>query len=165
MKWMLPRFLAEDMGFLALAVGAAIILGVTVNAARAKPLPLFPTNAFGGAPDTTLLLPEISLGELQSRIENGKGRVIDVRPSAFYALGHIHGAINLPVADLQNLPDDARLSFPKDIETIIYCSDVSCPAARAAARNLQHRGYRHFAIFPGGWYAWKRAGMPLETSP
>jgi len=147
---------------------AALLLGLTVNCLRPEPLALAAFDPSGtGKNLSSATLPEITLATLQGMIDRHEARVVDARPSAFFALGHVPGAINLPLTELQGQKPagEVRLSAAKEDLLVVYCSDVSCPVAKSAARILETLGYRRVMLFPGGWYAWKKAGLPVETGP
>jgi hypothetical protein len=62
---------------------------------------------------------------LKSRLRAGEVSVLDVRPEEEYALGHVPGAVNIPLHELQ-----ARLAeLPADKEIVAYCTGPT-PASR-----------------------------------
>ncbi|MGB1128543.1 MAG: rhodanese-like domain-containing protein [Haloferula sp.] len=92
----------------------------------------------------------------------GKTLVIDVRRSVMFVLGHIDGAINLPLSSFES-------SFAKHQATIdtavaqgkvivLYCDGENCPDAHNSAKQFANRGYST-SIYRGGWEEWKEAGM------
>ena len=160
--------LAVDfMGF-GILVMAALVLGIATNCFRHAPLPLISFLPIIATENPLLPAPaEISLATLQDESSRHKIQLIDVRPVPFYQLGHIPGAINVPVADLQGISttENYKLPFSKLDPVVVYCADVSCPAAKSAARKLESLGFSNVMIFSGGWYVWKRADLPVETTP
>jgi rhodanese-related sulfurtransferase len=159
----LSLLLAWDVTGLVLIAVVAVSLGLTSNLIRSKPLPLFSFETATTEQDAPL--PEITLAALQAAVDRHDGPIVDARPAAFYQIGHVPGALNLPLSDLQNDSADLQVPFPKEATIIVYCEDVSCTAARSAARILQKRGYRHVILFSGGWYIWHKAGLPSEGNP
>ena len=107
----------------------------------------------------------ISLEQFFLLQQSDKALIFDARPSFFYSLGHIPGAINLP----KNNCDEAINARESEIKAaiangktlVVYCSSITCPDARAVAIHLSGFGYPA-SIFSGGWDAWKDAGMPTE---
>ncbi len=159
--------IASDLAGFVLLAGLALLMGITANHFRHEPLPLLPpspSSLSGSFPPTS---PEISLAKLQDLSGRRATRIIDARPAPFFVEGHIPGAINLPLDDLKNPPANVSPSLPfsQNESLVVYCADVSCPAAKSVARILKTRGFRDITIFPGGWYAWKKAGLPIETTP
>lgn len=66
---------------------------------------------------------DITLDEFQRRRDNKSTRVIDVLPPPCFRLGHIPGAVNLPVGEM---PRDAWRVIPAtNDEVIVYCDGFS----------------------------------------
>ncbi|HTW88525.1 MAG TPA: rhodanese-like domain-containing protein [Candidatus Binataceae bacterium] len=64
-------------------------------------------------------LPEISREELQKGLRSGALVVIDVLTAESYAMGHIPGAINIPV---ESITSRARELLPDRLaEIVVYC--------------------------------------------
>lgn len=80
-------------------------------------------------------LDQIGRDELVERIAVGDVVVIDVRPSAEYAAGHIAGARSIPIDDLAaNIK-----ALPAGIDVVAYCRGPYCVFADAAVRLLRGR--------------------------
>lgn len=96
--------------------------------------------------------------ELLSRAREGLITVIDVRPPEEYAAGHLPGAVNVPLSDLEqhlaNLPDDT--------EVVAYCRGPHCVLAYDAVARLRREGYRARRL-QDGFPEWKQAGLPVES--
>ena len=92
----------------------------------------------------------------------GKLLVVDVRRAIMFSLGHIDGAINLPLGTFnKSFPEkrpqlDAALAAGKVI--VLYCDGENCQDGHNAAKALAERGYST-SIYRGGWAEWKAAGM------
>ncbi len=88
--------------------------------------------------------------------------MVDVRRSLFYQLGHIDGAINLPLVDFESAypkikPQlDAAARSGKVIVT--YCQGETCPDSTTTAKALAARGY-DVSIYRGGLDEWKSVGV------
>src|SRR5215472_8196247 len=81
---------------------------------------------------------EISREELLRRAGSGEVVVLDVRPTAEYAAGHIPGAASIPVEQLGR-----RLAeLPADVEVVAYCRGPYCVFAHDAVRLLRAGGRR-----------------------
>lgn len=154
--------IVSDLIGFAIMAGLSFFLGLAVNYFRATPLSLL---AYQDTVDQreSAASPEITLADLQKMAGRPGVEIVDARPWEFFAHGHIPGAINLPLSDLQTRT--VGVDFPSSLAQatliVVYCEDVSCPAATMAARLLEKSGYRHIVVFPGGWYAWKKAGLPI----
>jgi rhodanese-related sulfurtransferase/DNA-binding MarR family transcriptional regulator len=100
----------------------------------------------------------ISRDELAARLARGEVLVLDVRPAAEYAVGHIAGARSVPVTELRR-----RLrALPPDADVVAYCRGPYCVYADDAVRELTRRGYRARRL-TGGFPEWKRAGLPVAA--
>lgn len=101
-------------------------------------------------------LEAVSFGDLQQRVADGLVTVIDVRPPDEFASGHVPGAINLPLAELES-----RLGeIPPDHEVIAYCRGPWCVLAFEAVALLRECG-RSALRLDGGLPEWKRAGLQV----
>jgi rhodanese-related sulfurtransferase len=96
--------------------------------------------------------------ELTRRLERGEVLVLDVRPEAEYAAGHIAGARSLPVGELRR----HLRSLPKDVDVVAYCRGPYCVYADDAVRDLNRSGVRARRLIDG-FPEWKRAGLPVAV--
>ena len=95
--------------------------------------------------------------ELLSRARDGLVTVLDVRPPEEYAAGHLPGAINIPLSELeQHLAE-----LPRENEVVAYCRGPYCVLAFEAVRRLRAQGYQARRL-ENGYPEWKRAGLPVE---
>ena len=97
--------------------------------------------------------------ELLARAEDGLITVIDVRPPQEYAAGHVPGAINIPLAELEAHLND----FDPSQEIVAYCRGPHCVLAFDAVATLRKNGMRARRL-EDGYPEWKRAGLPIEQS-
>jgi rhodanese-related sulfurtransferase len=104
-------------------------------------------------------LEPVSRDDLVSRLEAGLVMVLDVRPGDEFALGHLPGAINIPLGELER-----RLGeIPADREVVAYCRGPYCVLSFEAVAALRGRGYRVRRL-EDGYPEWKAAGLPVETA-
>ncbi len=104
-------------------------------------------------------LEPISREELLRRKRAGAVAVIDVRPPAEFAAGHVSGAINLPLKELKR-----RLAeLPRNQEIVAYCRGPYCVMAFEAVERLRQRGYKARRL-QDGFPEWKLAGLPVEAA-
>jgi len=85
--------------------------------------------------------------------------VLDVRPGAEYAAGHIAGARSVPMTDLRR----QLRALPKDTEIVAYCRGPYCVFADDAVRELNRRGFRARRLIDG-FPEWRRAGLPVSNA-
>jgi rhodanese-related sulfurtransferase len=84
--------------------------------------------------------------------------VLDVREAAEYAKGHIMGAKNVPVAELERRAGE--LDRFKARPVIVTCDSGS--RATRAISLLKGRGFARVVNLAGGFGAWQGAGLPVE---
>ena len=90
--------------------------------------------------------------ELLQRLRRGDVVLVDVRPEAEYAAGHIEGARSIPLDELER-----RLAeLPADTEVVAYCRGPFCAYAHEAVRRLQAAG-RSARRLEEGWPEWRLA--------
>ena len=99
----------------------------------------------------------ITADELAERLSRGRVVLLDVRPPAEYAAGHIRGARPAPIDDL----DQVLESLPRRGEVVAYCRGPYCIFADQAVRLLRRHGRRARRL-DVGLPEWRRAGHPLE---
>ena len=100
----------------------------------------------------------IDRDELAARIRRRQVVLLDVRPTAEFASGHIAGARSLPITELRR-----RLkSLPKDADVVAYCRGPYCVYADDAVRELRRKGFRARRLVDG-FPEWKRAGLPVAA--
>jgi rhodanese-related sulfurtransferase len=104
-------------------------------------------------------LEPVSRKDLLSRLRKGLVTVLDVRPEDEFALGHLPGALNIPLGKLKH-----RLGeLPADREVIAYCRGPYCVLSFEAVAALRARGYRVRRL-EDGYPEWKAAGLPIEAT-
>ncbi len=96
--------------------------------------------------------------ELLARAREGLVTVLDVRPPEEYAAGHLPGAVNIPLADLEkNLAD-----LSQGQEIVAYCRGPYCVLAFEAVARLRKRGIKARRL-QNGFPEWKLSGLPVEN--
>jgi rhodanese-related sulfurtransferase/DNA-binding HxlR family transcriptional regulator len=104
-------------------------------------------------------LEQIGRRELADRIAAGDVVVVDVRPTAEFAAGHIASARSMPIDHLA-----ASISqLPADVEVVAYCRGPYCVFADDAVRLLRRRGRRARRL-EDGYPEWRRASLPVEAT-
>ncbi len=105
-------------------------------------------------------LEPVSREELLERSREGLVTVLDVRPTDEFALGHIPGAVNIPLDDLE-----VRLAdLDPGQEIVAYCRGTYCVLSFEAVAELRRRGFRVRRL-EDGYPEWKAAGLPVENGP
>lgn len=96
--------------------------------------------------------------ELLARARKGEVTVLDVRPEQEYAAGHLPGAVNIPLDELEKRID----ILDADREVVAYCRGPHCVLAFDAVSKLRERG-RSARRLNVGYPEWRRAGLPVEN--
>jgi len=98
----------------------------------------------------------ITRDDLRARLRDGDVVVLDVRPEAEYAAGHVRGAISIPIRDLKS-----RLGeIPDGAEVVAYCRGPYCVYADDAVRLLGKKGVTA-ARLEDGFPEWADARLPV----
>jgi len=101
-------------------------------------------------------LEPVSRDELVDRLRSGTATVLDVRPEDDFRQGHLPGALNIPLAQLERL----LAELPADREIVAYCRGPWCVLSFEAVAALRQRGYRARRL-EDGFPEWKVAGLPI----
>ena len=93
-------------------------------------------------------------------INRERAVVLDVSESGEFAAGHVGGAKNVPLEQLeQRLPEVVK---NKGVPLILVCpSGTRAKRALAVAKKL---GYDKAQVLAGGLKAWKAANLPVEKA-
>jgi rhodanese-related sulfurtransferase/DNA-binding transcriptional ArsR family regulator len=100
----------------------------------------------------------ISRKELAVRLDEGSVTVLDVRPADEYTTGHIPGAINLTLDQLDRILPDLE----PDAEIVAYCRGPYCIYAHQAVAALRKHGFTARRL-DGGLPEWREDGRPVQT--
>jgi rhodanese-related sulfurtransferase/predicted transcriptional regulator len=104
-------------------------------------------------------LEPVRADELLERVRDGLATVVDVRPAEEFAQGHVVGALNVPLDQLE-----AQLSdLPRDREIVAYCRGPWCVLSFAAVARLRAAGFRARRL-DDGLPEWRQAGRPMADS-
>jgi rhodanese-related sulfurtransferase/DNA-binding HxlR family transcriptional regulator len=104
-------------------------------------------------------LEQVGRTELAERISAGDVIVVDVRPAAEYAAGHIATARSIPIERLAT----SISQLPSDVEVVAYCRGPYCVFADDAVRLMRRRGRRARRL-EDGFPEWQRASLPVEAT-
>ena len=95
--------------------------------------------------------------EVLERARKGLVVVLDVRPAEEYSAGHLPGAVNIPIHELEK-----RLKeLPRRKEVIAYCRGPYCLMSYDAISLLRRKGLKARRL-EAGLPEWRAAGLPVE---
>jgi rhodanese-related sulfurtransferase len=166
-----PRF-ARDVFFGVVLVLAGSGIGVGVNCFREKPLGWL----YEGREESLRLAVrklkagvegrgdvgrreaagEVALEELERWVAGKSSGVLllDVRPDLFYEMGHIPGAKNFPVMEMEKLYPEHKAAISAASRVVVYCDGTHCGEAENVARALVELGHGNVSVYRGGWTEW-----------
>lgn len=97
----------------------------------------------------------VPAADLLERARKGLVTVLDVRPPEEFAAGHVPGAINIPIQQLER-----RLAeLPRRKEIVAYCRGPYCLMSYDAVRLLREKGLKARRL-QDGLPEWRLAGLP-----
>ncbi len=94
---------------------------------------------------------------LLERLREGHTTLLDVRPADEFALGHLPGAVNIPLDRL----DTILAGLPPDHAVIAYCRGPYCILSFEAVARLRSCGVEAYRL-EDGYPEWRAAGLPVE---
>ena len=95
--------------------------------------------------------------QLLARARDGLVTVLDVRPQEEYASGHLPGAINIPLKELERRLEE----LDPDMEVVAYCRGPHCVLAFDAVAKLRKRGLTARRL-ENGFPEWQQTKYPTE---
>jgi rhodanese-related sulfurtransferase len=118
---------------------------------------IVPGGEMGDMPASLKSLPPVmTWREVKPLLASGKIVLVDGRDAEAFALGHIPGAVSLPMDQLQEKVTSFTARYPKDTPLVVYCASVRCQTANTQARTLTGpHGYTNVSEMPGGFAEWR----------
>lgn len=101
-------------------------------------------------------LEPIPAKELLEKVKQDLITVLDVRPKEEFQAGHVQGAINIPIEELEQHIKD----LDHEHEIIAYCRGPHCILAFDAVAQLREKGFQARRL-ENGFPEWKVAGWPV----
>jgi rhodanese-related sulfurtransferase len=110
--------------------------------------------------------PEISTNELRAALAHRSAAVLDTRPHAEFAMGHIPGALNVSAKPgfpasmyISDVAEIGRvLGGRKDTSIILYCNGPFCGKSKRLADELLADGYTKVRRYQLGIPVWRALG-------
>ncbi|MEP4529143.1 MAG: metalloregulator ArsR/SmtB family transcription factor [Paracoccaceae bacterium] len=100
----------------------------------------------------------VSRRELLERSRLGLVTVLDVRPPDEFTKGHLPGALNIPLAELEARLDELDPAQ----EVVAYCRGAYCVLSFEAVAALRARGFTVRRL-EDGFPEWKAEGLAVEV--
>lgn len=105
----------------------------------------------------------IHLQEARELQESGEALFIDARHPMEFARGHIPGALNIPLGELDQRKEQLE-ALPRDKILVTYCDGVQCNSSLALAVKLREAGFPSIRVFFSGWNEWTGNNLPVEAT-
>ena len=102
--------------------------------------------------------------ELAEQMKTNDVKIIDVRSEGEFTgnLGHIEGAVNIPVGNLaEEILGLGKASDQQKNEMIVKICRTHNRSPRAA-RMLRDGGFKNVVVLKGGMMAWNSKKLPVE---
>lgn len=104
----------------------------------------------------------VDIERLFSLTESNSVLLVDCRPGLFYRLGHIEGALSMPLKKYQDALNTNKKLFDRALAEgkiiVFYCQNLNCPDAYLFAKAIAREGYST-SVYKGGWEEWKASGL------
>lgn len=114
--------------------------------------------AWRQAKSATQTISQISAEELHQMLAKNGLQILDVREAEIYARGHVSGALNFPITQLEmNL---SKLDTGRSL--VLICAEGH--RSSTAASLLARKGFPKLYFVTGGVSAWIKAGYAVEES-
>jgi rhodanese-related sulfurtransferase len=104
--------------------------------------------------------PWASAAQATMLINREDALVVDVREPNEYSAGHILGARNVPLGEIEARSASGELAKRKEKPVIVYCD--SGDRANKALALLRKAGFARVVNLSGGLPSWQQAGLPVE---
>jgi rhodanese-related sulfurtransferase len=112
--------------------------------------------------EDTSKVPRISLAEFKPLHAKNAVLTIDVRDPHGFDAGHIPGALNVSVVDVEIM---ANRVLREKRPVVAYCACPDDHSSLFVAAKLMRVGVKDIRVLTGGWDGWKRSGGKVEVTP
>ncbi len=143
----------------------ACAVGLTVNGIRSERLAMFGTDCVEQFRVCSKTLQKADVVDVESAMAlfyNKAAVFIDARSSIAYSMGHIHGAVNMPLGDAEQRYEDVLSGVSRDTFLVVYDDGVGGGDALALVSLLKTWAFPNVVVFPGGIKEWEMRGLPVD---
>jgi rhodanese-related sulfurtransferase len=96
----------------------------------------------------------VSLSQL-TQLSKAGAILVDARYERDFGMGHIPGAINMPVDSLDKEFVNLRKTMPADQTIIVYCQSANCAFDASVAERLHVAGFTNVHELSEGYLEWR----------
>lgn len=127
-----------------------LLIGLAIGSGVALLLPMLGRSSVG--------MTVLSVTEAVMLMSRKSALVLDVREADEFAQGHLQGARNIPLSQLETRGKE--LDKFKDKPVLLVCQRGS--RANQAAKLLKGQNFTTLNVLKGGMFAWLEAKMPIS---
>ena len=113
-------------------------------------------------PEDTSKVPRLTLAEFKPLQAKNAVLTIDVRDPHAFDAGHIPGALNVSVVDVEIM---ANRVLKETRPVVAYCACPDDGSSLYVAAKLMRVGVKDIKVLTGGWNGWNKAGGKVEVTP
>lgn len=107
-------------------------------------------------------IPLATVAQAAAFLQSGTHVILDARPTADYAAGHIPTAHSVPHNSMADAMVSAQQYLTPAQKIMTYCAGEDCDESLLLSQYLQRQGFTNIVLFAGGIAAWSAAGHPIE---
>ena len=112
--------------------------------------------------EDTSKVPRITLAEFKPLHAKNAVLTIDVRDPHGFDAGHIPGALNVSVVDIEIM---ANRVLKESRPVVAYCACPDDHSSLYVAAKLMRVGVKNIKVLTGGWNGWTKGGGKVEVTP
>jgi len=112
--------------------------------------------------DDLAKVPRLTLAQFKPLHAKDAVLTIDVRDPHGYDAGHVPGALNVSIVDIE-IMGNRMLREKRPI--VAYCACPDDHSALVVASRLMRIGVKDIRVLTGGWNGWKAGGGKVEVTP
>lgn len=109
-------------------------------------------------------IPLLRLDQAHALWRDANTVFVDVRPDTDYAVGHISGAVHLPLEAYDERFPALRSRLESASAIVVYCKSHDCMKSLWVAIRLRDAGLTQTKIYPAGWNEWDLHQYPAVKS-
>ena len=107
-------------------------------------------------------VPVATLEQARQIVETGAHIVLDARPPADFAAGHLPASFSVPSEEMAAYLPAVMPLLTREQPIMTYCSGKSCDESLKLSQHLLENGFTNVVLFIGGFADWTAAGLPVE---
>jgi rhodanese-related sulfurtransferase len=146
---------------LACACAQPVVAWVPLIGAAGLVLKTTQARNAAAAPKPTTAVARTPLADFEVLQARGAALVVDVRNDDSFRAGHIPGAMNVPIDEVERRSAEI-ISRAGSLAIVTYCSCVNEHTSAIAAEMLNKAGACRATALAGGYPAWVAGGRKVE---